>query len=208
MKIAILTFDGFNEIDSFVAYSILNRMKKQHWRAYITSPNATVTSLNGITVTAERSLAFAQEADAVLVGSGTESLAISKNQAILQQLSLNPDKQLIGSQCSGALVLAGLGLLAGIPACVDSTTRITAENAGIRVLEQPFYAKDTIASAGGCLASTYLAAWVLHKLGGSEAARYCIDYVAPIEEKERFVAHALSVVEPFIDSKVQLDGTY
>ena len=29
MQIAILTFDGFNEIDSFVALSMLNRMKGQ-----------------------------------------------------------------------------------------------------------------------------------------------------------------------------------
>ena len=29
MNLAILTFDGFNEIDSFVALSMLNRMKGQ-----------------------------------------------------------------------------------------------------------------------------------------------------------------------------------
>jgi hypothetical protein len=33
MRIAVLTFDGFNEIDSFVASNILNRVKG--WSAQI-----------------------------------------------------------------------------------------------------------------------------------------------------------------------------
>ena len=36
MQIAILTLDGFNELDSFIAAGILNRMKPQGWAAHIT----------------------------------------------------------------------------------------------------------------------------------------------------------------------------
>ena len=32
MHIAILTFDGFNELDSFIALGILNRVKTPGWR--------------------------------------------------------------------------------------------------------------------------------------------------------------------------------
>jgi len=35
MHISILTFDGFNELDSFIAYGILNRIKKPDWRVSI-----------------------------------------------------------------------------------------------------------------------------------------------------------------------------
>ena len=38
MQIAVLTLEGFNELDSFVAAAILNRMKPHGWAAYITSP--------------------------------------------------------------------------------------------------------------------------------------------------------------------------
>ncbi len=31
MDIAVLTFDGFNELDSFIASGILNRMKEFGW---------------------------------------------------------------------------------------------------------------------------------------------------------------------------------
>lgn len=38
MQIAVLTFDGFNELDSFVAAAILNRLRGQGWEAHITPP--------------------------------------------------------------------------------------------------------------------------------------------------------------------------
>ena len=40
MRIAILTFDGFNELDSFIAFGLLNRLKPQGWKAEIASPTA------------------------------------------------------------------------------------------------------------------------------------------------------------------------
>ena len=44
MRIAILIFDDLNEIDSFVAFHILNRMRTHGWRAEIVGPTHTVTS--------------------------------------------------------------------------------------------------------------------------------------------------------------------
>ena len=53
MNVAILTFEGFNELDSFIAAGILNRMKAQGWNIQITCPSSYVTSMNGLTVTAQ-----------------------------------------------------------------------------------------------------------------------------------------------------------
>src|SRR4051794_1982627 len=50
MRTAVLTFDGFNELDSFVASAILNRVKLPGWKAEITSPTPTVTSMNGVRI--------------------------------------------------------------------------------------------------------------------------------------------------------------
>jgi hypothetical protein len=41
VQIAIVTFEGFNEIDSLVALNILNRVKLPGWRALIACPSAT-----------------------------------------------------------------------------------------------------------------------------------------------------------------------
>ena len=38
MQIAVLTLEGYNELDSFIAAAILNRMRGKGWAAYIASP--------------------------------------------------------------------------------------------------------------------------------------------------------------------------
>lgn len=111
VQIAILTFDGFNELDSFIAAGILNRMRAKGWGAHITSPTLEVTSMNGVTIRRQQPLEFATEADAVLIGSGIKTRDIAKDSTILDQLRLDPARQLIGAQCSGTLLLAKLGLL-------------------------------------------------------------------------------------------------
>src|SRR4029079_19618437 len=45
LQIAILTFDGFNELDSFIALGLLNRLSAQGWKAQIASPSTHVTSM-------------------------------------------------------------------------------------------------------------------------------------------------------------------
>lgn len=103
MNVSILTFEGFNELDSFIAAGILNRMKTQGWNIQITCPSAHVTSMNGVTVTAQQPLEFANTADVVLFGSGILTRDIAKDKSILNRLKLNPERQLIGAQCSGTL---------------------------------------------------------------------------------------------------------
>lgn len=155
MDIAILTFDGFNELDSFIALGILNRMKEKGWNVQITCPSQKVTSMNGVTIEAQLPLAFTQQADVVLFGSGIYTRKIAKDKALLDQLELDPSKQIIGAQCSGTLLLATLGLLNGLPACTDLTTKPWVIEAGIDVLNQPFIANGNVATAGGCLSSQY-----------------------------------------------------
>ena len=79
MRVAILTFDGFNELDSFIALGLLNRLGAQGWKAQITSPSKHVTSMNGVTVQAQQPLAFANEADAVIFGSGIYTRVIAED---------------------------------------------------------------------------------------------------------------------------------
>ncbi|MFM9853836.1 MAG: DJ-1/PfpI family protein [Sphingomonadaceae bacterium] len=198
MQIAILTFDGFNELDSFVAMTILGRMKAKGWAAHITSPTPEVTSMNGVTVKAQRPLDFAAEADAVLIGSGIYTRQIAADPALLARLSLDPARQLIGAQCSGTLLLAKLGLIGDLPACTDSTTKPWVIEAGVTVLDTPFIAHGNVATAGGCLASQYLAAWMIARLASLSDAEDAIRYVAPVGEKDSYASRALSAIAGFL----------
>lgn len=201
MRIAIVTFDGFNELDSFIALGLLNLLAVDGWKAEVASPSAHVTSMNGVTVQAQRPLEFANEADAVIFGSGIYTRAIAENSAVLDRLQLDPLRQLIGAQCSGSLLLARLGLLADMPACTDPTTRPWLLEAGVRVEDAPFHARGPIATAGGCLASQYLAAWLMVRVAGFDAAARALHQVAPVGEKAAYVARLLDVVRPFVPAQ-------
>ncbi|EHV5552856.1 DJ-1/PfpI family protein [Vibrio vulnificus] len=198
MDIAVLTFDGFNELDSFIAAGILNRMEEFGWNVQITCPSEYVTSMNGVTIRAQQPLDFANKADAVLFGSGIFTRKIAQDDQLLSQLSLNPQRQLIGGQCSGTLLMSVLGLLDKVPACTDLTIKPWVIESGVKVLEQPFYAQGNIVTAGGCLSSKYLATWVLCKLAGLGHAEAALHYVAPVGEKESTVKHCMSIVGGYL----------
>jgi transcriptional regulator GlxA family with amidase domain len=198
MHIAILTFDGFNELDSLIALGILNRIRNPDWRVTISSPSPQVTSMNGVTVKAQSTLADACAADAVIVGSGIRTLNIANDERVMAALRLDPGRQLIGAQCSGTLLLAKLGLLGDVPACTDLTTKPWVQEAGVEVLDQPFFAKGNVATAGGCLASQYLAAWIIARTEGQDAARKAMHYVAPVGEKEEYVARAMRNIGQYV----------
>jgi transcriptional regulator GlxA family with amidase domain len=204
MQIAVLTFEGFNELDSFIASAMINRVRQPALQALIVCPAERVSSMNGVVVQSQAPLSFAREADAVIVGSGVNTREVVRNPELMAQLKLDPSRQIIGAQCSGALVLAKLGLLADLPACTDTRTKPWVEEAGVRVLEQPFVAHGNVATAGGCLSSHYLAAWVIARLAGWKAAESVLRYVAPVGEKQEYVDRAAEAVRQYLPDQQHL----
>jgi transcriptional regulator GlxA family with amidase domain len=200
MHTAILTFDGYNELDSLIALGILNRVREPGWRVSIASPTPRVRSMNGVTIDAMIDLDEACAADAVIVGSGAQTREVVENTTIMNTLGrLDPARQLLAGQCSGTLVLAKLGLLTDVPACTDLVTKPWVVAAGVDVLNQPFFARGNLATAGGCLASTYLATWTIARLRGLDEAKAAMHYVAPVGEKDDYVARALRNVTPYLE---------
>jgi transcriptional regulator GlxA family with amidase domain len=158
--------------------------------------------MNGVTVQTQSTLGEACTADAVIIGSGTKTREIANDPSIMDQLKLDATRQLIGAQCSGTLLLAKLGLLNAIPACTDLTTKPWVLDTGVEVLDQAFYANDNIATAGGCLASQYLAAWVIARTEGEDAVRDALHYIAPVGEKEEYISRVLKNILPYLPSRV------
>jgi transcriptional regulator GlxA family with amidase domain len=198
MRIAVLTFEGFNELDSFIASAMLNRVKQPELKALIVCPSDRVRSMNGVVIHSQAPLSFAREAEAVIVGSGIHTRDLVEMSNLMAELKLDSSRQIIGAQCSGALVLAKLGLLANVPACTDAKTKPWVEEAGVKVLDQPFIAHGNVATAGGCFASHYLAAWVIARLAGWKAAESVVHYVAPVGQKEEYVERAIAVVKQYL----------
>lgn len=201
MHIAILTFDGFNELDSLIAYGMLSRLSligDTDWRVSIASPTVRVTSMNGLTIDAHIGLKEANQADAVLIGSGMKTREVANDPAILGQLQLDPQRQLIAAQCSGTFLLAKLGLIGQTPACTDSTSKPWVQAAGVKILNQAFFANGNLATAGGCLSAQYISAWMIARLRGIAQATEVLHYFAPVGEKDDYVARALSHINPHL----------
>src|SRR6185503_21038124 len=135
------------------------------------------------------------------VGSGRDTRALVRDSGLRGELRLDPSRQIIGAQCSGALVLAKLGLLANLPACTDSKTKPWVEEAGIEVLDQPFVAHGNVATAGGCLGSHYLAAWLIARLAGWDVAERVVEYVAPVGQKREYVERAIKTVRRYLPQR-------
>ena len=203
MHIAILTFDGFNELDSLIAFGMLSRISllgDAGWRVSIASPTPRVTSMNGLTLDAHIGLPEACTADAVLIGSGMKTREVAEDAVIMGQLKLDPQRQLIAAQCSGTFLLAKLGLTGRLSACTDNTSKPWVQAAGVQVVNQAFVAHGNIATAGGCLSAQYISAWLLTHLKGEAEAREVLHYFAPVGEKESYVnramAHVLNNTQP------------
>lgn len=203
MHIAILTFEGYNELDSLIAFNVLNRVKNPGWRVSIACPTSKVRSMNGVVIEAQTTLEEACLANAIIFGSGAHTREVIENEAIMARLKFDPANQLLAAQCSGTLILAKLGLLNNTPACTDLTTKPWVIAAGVEVLNQPFFANGNIATAGGCLASPYLAAWIISRLEGIEAAKNALHYVAPVGEKEEYVERGLRNIMPYLPQSIE-----
>lgn len=205
MRISILTFDAFNDLDSLVAFGMLSRITllgDKDWQVRIASPTPRVTSMNGLTIDAHEDLSQLAEADAVLVGSGVKTRELANTPALMEQLRvLNPARQLLAAQCSGTFLLGCLGLLGGTPACTDLTSKPWVVESGVDVVPRAFAAHGNVATAGGCLSSQYLVTWLLARLKGLDAAREVLHYFAPVGEKQAFIDRALAHVLPTLQEQ-------
>ena len=71
------------------------------------------------------------------------------------------------------------------------------------MIDAPFHARGPIATAGGCLASQYLAAWMMASRAGIDAAVQALMYAAPVGEKEEYVERLMKVVRPFLADEAE-----
>jgi transcriptional regulator GlxA family with amidase domain len=182
MRTSIVAFDDFTDIDVFFLWDLLNRVKDRGWQVRIVGDKASHTSSTGLTIPMHGPVTEANESDIVLFASGMGTRRLINDTEYLALLRLNPERQLIGSMCSGALILAALGLLDGKEATTYPTAKTALEKYGVRVVERPFVRQGNIATAAGCLAAQYLVGWVIEEKLGKARREGVIRSVQPVGE--------------------------
>jgi len=192
MKIAIVAFDGFNEIDTFLTYTMLNRIPE--WEVLICGNTTEIVSMNGCRIQAQCSLPYANEADVVLFSSSTQMIDLVEDPDIVEQFTLSQHDQLIGSQCSGVLFLVKLGLVSDQAVSCDRPTMKVLEYLNVPYIEdEPLSAWGNVATCGGSIGGHYLATWVIWRTLGIERAGNILQSVAPIGEQHNYVSRTIEL---------------
>ncbi|HTH37909.1 MAG TPA: DJ-1/PfpI family protein [Pyrinomonadaceae bacterium] len=182
MKTSIIIFDKFTDIDLWLMWDLLNRVRIEGWEVKILGEKESHVSSTGIVTQTHGRIEEADWSDAVLFVSGFGTRERIADETWLDRFQLDPERQVIGSICSGSLILAKLGLLEGKTATTYPTTKTALEELGVEVVEKPLVAHGNVATAGGCLAQQYLVGWVIEKLADAEWRDVVIRSVQPVGE--------------------------
>lgn len=180
MKIAIVAFDDFTDIDVFFPWDLLNRVKVPDWEVKILGDKASHTSIAGLMIPTHEHVTWANQADAVLFASGPGTRRKYQDLSYLEHFKLNPEKQLIGAMCSGSLILASLGLLKGKKATTYPSTKALLTGLGVEVIDEPFVLQGNVATAAACLAAQELAGWIIEKLVDKATSDKILASIQPI----------------------------
>ncbi|WP_406625309.1 DJ-1/PfpI family protein [Acidovorax sp. SDU_ACID1] len=192
--ISLLVHDGFADLDVFIPLDVLNRVNAKDWNVNIVGTAPVHRSKLGVAVETNAGLDAIASSDVVLIAGGLGSRNCLQSPEFMNALRFAPDRQLIGSQCSGVLILAKTGMLQGHSATTTKSAKGELQSMGIEVLDQPFVSHGNVATAGGCLAALYLASWVLYRLAGVSEARRALDQMLPDGESDFFLDKIEAVV--------------
>ena len=180
-QVSIVVFDAFTDIDVFLTWDLLNRVKDPDWSVKIIGEKSHHISMNGLTIPTHGFLEEVSSSAAVIFTSGPGARKKIEDNVFLSSFKLNPD-QLICSMCSGALILGALGLLNGKLATTYPTAVERLRTFGAIPTEKPFVSLGNIATAAGCLSAQYLVEWIIEKFYGIETARLATKSIQPIGE--------------------------
>jgi transcriptional regulator GlxA family with amidase domain len=187
MHVVMVAFEGFTDIDLFMPWDLFNRVQDPiyagytgSWQVSICADAAQVSSCSGLKIDTHGPLSWARDADAVFFVSGPGSRRKLQDASFLNELSLDPSRQMIAGIDSGVLLLAKLGLLEGLSATTYPSVFAELEAMGIRTERRAMVVHGNVATGGGCLATQDLAGWIVERLIGRAAARAVLDSVTKV----------------------------
>lgn len=182
-KAVIVIFDKFTDIDVFLAWDILNRIKFRDtdFQVKIIGTKPTHLSACGIALATQGDLNESNDADLVYFSSGHGTRVVIKDADFLKRFNLNPNKQIICSMCSGALIIAALGHLKGLSATTYPSAFEELKNYSVEVIENKhLVTHGNIGTAAGCLAAIDLMGWAIEKLYNEKISKDVVASLLPI----------------------------
>ncbi|WP_413291303.1 DJ-1/PfpI family protein [Bdellovibrio sp. HCB337] len=185
MNIGIIVFDDFTDLDFYLPWDLLNRVRllklKDNWNVEILCDSSDIKSASGLSLRPTKPYSFASKCDAVLFCSGSETRRLVNDKSFLDKFQLDEKKQYIAAIDSGALILGALGLLKGKRATTYPTAAEALKRFGVNVVEKAFVSEGNIATGARCLSGDKLALWMIEKLTDKDVAQKVFETVKPLE---------------------------
>ncbi len=184
-RIAIVCFDKATDIDIFLHWDILNRPRTmfpkpdETWEVQLLGSKPAHVTQAGLTLPMHGTIGQAKDYDAVVHASGPATRQLMNDNNYLSNLGLSTDRQIVGSQCSGSLILAASGCLDGLTATTYPSARADLESFGVTFLAEPLVAHRRVATVAGCLAGIKLDEWLLAHFIAPDRVAQCIQSASP-----------------------------
>lgn len=185
-SIAVLVFDGVEELDFVGPWEVLAAWASQHPDDEVEIHTVgwtgrEVECAKRLHITADRSREELGTPDVLLVPGGRGTRPLVKDEAFLEMLRQAANRDAcIASVCTGALTLAAAGLLDGKPATTHWSALETLASLGEDIDVRPddrFVATGSIVTAAGVSAGIDMALHLIAELSSVERAREVRRYI-------------------------------
>lgn len=183
MQIGIVAFEGFTDLDFFLPWDILNRVRllklSDDWTVDILGDEPFYKSASGLSIPTTKPYCFAEKCDAILITSGPKTRSLIYDRQFLSQLSFS-ENALIAGIDSGALIIAALGLLNQKEATTYPSAFETLKELGAIPKRASFVESGRVATATRCLEGEKLAFWIIENLAGKYTAEKVYETISPL----------------------------
>lgn len=172
MELAILLFDDITALDAIGPYEVLHRVPGMNVHFVAAEPGPKRSAQGALALVADRPLDAVPAPDIVLVPGGVGELAVRDDARVTAWLrAAHAQTRFTTSVCTGSLVLAAAGILAGVRAtthwlAMEELGRLGAVPVAERVVES-----GKIVTAAGVSSGIDMALVLAARVAGDDVAR-------------------------------------
>jgi len=173
MQIAIIVFDGFDELDAIGPYEVFRHAARRG--AELDATLVTLTDIEEIVAAGGLRMhphgTLGKAPDIVLVPGGqgvTGEMERGDLPAVIR--GLHEAGTTVATVCTGALLAASAGITAGRPATTHHAALGALRDAGAEVIEARVVDDGDLVSAGGVTCGLDLALWLVEREFGADLA--------------------------------------
>ena len=182
MRVNIVVYDGFDELDAIAPFEVLHVAERDgaDLRPTLVTASETgdITASHGLRLSALPALTEDAPPDVLLVpGGGWNNRAPRGTRAEYERgaipalaARLHASGVVVASVCTGAMLLARAGLLAGRHATTHHGALADLRAAGAHLIEARVVDDGDIITAGGVTSGLDLALWLVERFVGASAA--------------------------------------